>query len=174
MRKQRSSSTHNRRDFLFSFSGLIEIMALTPTAIKSEASAKIYWTKVLIIPWYGRRDMNSAVHQSFEKSELQLERQLDRARCADLIQRTQAAVGTAGTQAGCQRLRRLPEQGVAKRSVGISKVRMIQDVKKLGTKTKDEFLRKMKLPLQRGIQLPCGKAAQHVASKVALRSCSGR
>ena len=37
--------------------------------------------------------------------ELQLERELDRARAADLVEGIEAAVGASGAEAACQRLR---------------------------------------------------------------------
>ena len=43
-------------------------------------------------------------------SELKLERQLDRARAANLVERVEASVGTAGAEAARQGLRRLAEQ----------------------------------------------------------------
>lgn len=46
-------------------------------------------------------------------SELKFERQLDRARAADLIERVEAAVGTAGAQETGQHWGRLGEEGAA-------------------------------------------------------------
>jgi hypothetical protein len=47
-----------------------------------------------------------------EKLELQLERELDRARAADLVERVQAATLAAPSQVAGQRLCRLPEKGI--------------------------------------------------------------
>ena len=45
-------------------------------------------------------------------SELQLESELDRARSADLVERVEAAICATGSQAACQRCRRLTEMRV--------------------------------------------------------------
>jgi len=42
-------------------------------------------------------------------SELKLERQLDRARAANLVERAETAIGAARTEAACQRLGRVAE-----------------------------------------------------------------
>ena len=55
--------------------------------------------------------------------ELQLERQLDRARAADLVERIEAAVCTARTEAARQRCRRNSEQGIGDIVVRRTKIR---------------------------------------------------
>ena len=60
-------------------------------------------------------------------SELKLQRQLDRAWSADLVERIESAIRLAGPQAVRQRLRRAAEQGIGQ--VGwIAEVGVVQDV----------------------------------------------
>src|SRR6266581_1514366 len=96
---------------------------------------------------------------SSHSSELELEGELDGARAADLVEGVETAGRAAGAQAARQCLRRVPEQRAGQVVVGISKVRMVEDVEKLGTETKSKLLGQMKLPLQRNVCLCCPEPA---------------
>ena len=75
----------------------------------------------------------SAIH--FIKSlELQLERELDRARAADLVQRIEASVRVACSEAVRQRLRRISKKRTTYRIVGRAEIRMVEEVKELAEK----------------------------------------
>src|SRR5690242_19809017 len=69
-------------------------------------------------------------------SELKLERQLDRARSADLVERVETAILATGPEAARQGLRRAAEQRAGQVAVGISEVRVVQDVEEFSPKTK--------------------------------------
>src|SRR5208337_1373365 len=101
-------------------------------------------------------------------SELKLERQLDRAWTADLVERIEASVRTAGAEAGRQRLCRLAEQGAGVVVVGRAKVGVVEDVEELRPETEAYFLRDTKLPLKGEIELKRSEAAQDIASEIAL------
>ena len=60
------------------------------------------------------------------QSELKLERELDRARAAELVQRVEAAVCAAGAKAARQRLCREAEQGAGQVIVGKAEVRVVE------------------------------------------------
>ena len=66
--------------------------------------------------------------------ELQLQRQLDRARAADLIQRIEAAALAAAAQIVVQRLRRMPEQRRSEVVDRAAKVGVVEDVEKIGAR----------------------------------------
>jgi hypothetical protein len=100
--------------------------------------------------------------------KLELEGELDGAGAADLVEGVEAAIGAAGAQAACQRLRRVAEQGAGQAVVGIAEVGVVEDVEELGLKTKPHLLSKMKLALQRYIRLRSSETAQHVAPENAL------
>ena len=57
----------------------------------------------------GSEDQNQLFRST---SELKFERQLDRARAANLVQRVEAAIRETGAQAACQRLRGVTEQRI--------------------------------------------------------------
>ena len=89
----------------------------------------------------------SETTRALQKSELHLQRQLDRAGAADLVQGIEAAVGTAGAEAAGKRLRRLAELRAGQYVVGAAEVWVVEDVEELRPETKPEFLGNMKLPL---------------------------
>ena len=70
-------------------------------------------------------------------SELEFEGELDGAGGVE------AAICAAGAQAARQRLRRATEQGAVQGVVGVAEVRVLEDVKELGSKTKPHDLRSM-------------------------------
>ena len=72
----------------------------------------------------------------FYNSELQLERELDRARAADLVQRVQAPVGAAGPQTVPQCLRRVAELGTREISDLGTEVRVVEDIEELSPEAK--------------------------------------
>src|ERR1700674_4391560 len=81
-------------------------------------------------------------------SELKLQRQLDRARPANLVERVKPAIRATGPQAVRQRLRRAAEQGAGQAVGGGAEVRVVQDVEELGSETKPHLFGDAKLPLQ--------------------------
>src|SRR5258707_9864997 len=91
------------------------------------------------------------VKQLPSPSELQLQGQLDRARAADLIERIEAAVGSAGAEAAGKRLRRLAEEWVSQGVVWRAEVRVVEEVEELAAETQPYLLRKVKLPMERDV-----------------------
>src|SRR5215472_17208478 len=71
--------------------------------------------------------------------ELKFQRELNRARAADLVKRVEAAVGTAGAQAARQRAGRVAEQRAGQAVVGIAKVRVVKDVEEFRSETKAQL-----------------------------------
>ena len=65
-------------------------------------------------------------------SELKPERQLDRPRAADLVQRIEAAALAAAAQCAVQRLRRLPEQRRGEVVYRAAEVGVVEDVEDIG------------------------------------------
>jgi len=72
-------------------------------------------------------------------SRLQLQRQLDRARAADLIERVEAALRAAGTQEARQRLRRAANSGLVVMFVGLPKLRWLKILKNSAWKRSPTF-----------------------------------
>src|SRR5258708_6470126 len=107
------------------------------------------------------------------RSELKFQRQLDRARPADLIERVESAIGAAGPQTIRQGLRGPAEQGVGQDVAGIAENWVVQYVEELSPETKVDPLHDVKLPLDSDIRLRRIETPQHVASEIPLRS-SGR
>src|SRR5262249_44738727 len=112
-------------------------------------------------------------------SKLKLQRQLDRARSADLIERIEAAAGAARSQTVRQRLRRTAEQGTGQVVDRIAEVCVVQDVEEFSPETKGRLLGEVKLPLQRNIRLRGPEPSQYVSCEIALlpwrrrrKSCS--
>src|SRR5262245_18200754 len=112
-------------------------------------------------------------------SELKLERRLDRARSADLIDRVETAARPAGPQTVRQRLCRAAEQRAGQAVVGIAEVGVVEDVEELASETKSHLLGDVKDPLHPDIRLRRAEAAQDVASERTLlpggrcsKSCS--
>jgi len=103
-------------------------------------------------------------------SELQLERQLYRARAADLVQRIEATVGAAGAEAACQGLRRVAKLRTRKVVGRRAEVRMVEDIEELRPKKEADLLRNTKLPLNGEVELKRSEAAQNVSSKISLLS----
>ena len=100
--------------------------------------------------------------------ELKLERQLDRARAADLIQWAESAVGPTGAQAARQRLRRVAEKSVGQSIVGRAEVGVVEDIEELSPKAEIHLFSDAKLPLNCNIGLPSSETAQHIAREIAL------
>jgi hypothetical protein len=109
--------------------------------------------------------------RALQKSELHLQRQLDRTGTADLVEGIEAAVGAAGAEAAGKRLRRLAEQRAGQGVVGAAEVRVVEDVEELRPETQLQFLGDVKLPLQRKICLPGPETPQHIAPEIALLPC---
>src|SRR5271165_6605438 len=79
--------------------------------------------------------------------ELQLQRQLDRARPANLIQRIQAAALAAAAQPGVQRLRRKAElrrRHIVDRRTNVG---VVEDVEKIGAGLQRKALAELEQPL---------------------------
>ena len=85
--------------------------------------------------------------------ELKFQGQLDRARAADLVQRAEAAIRTAGAEAARQCFRRVAEQGAGQTVGGRAEIRMVEDVEELGAETKGSLLGDLKLALQSDVGL---------------------
>src|SRR5690348_8570514 len=83
---------------------------------------------------------HSTVGRDADSSELELERQLDRARSADLIERVKSAIRAAGPQTVGQGLRRAAEQRACQDCSRIGEVGVVQDVEELGPETKPHLL----------------------------------
>jgi len=101
-------------------------------------------------------------------SELQLQGQLDRARAADLVERIEAAVGSARAKAAGQSLGRVAKESVGDAVVGRAEVGVIEDVEELATETESDFLGEVKLPLEGDVGLRGSEAAEHVAPEISL------
>jgi hypothetical protein len=99
--------------------------------------------------------------------ELKLERQLDRTRAADLIERVEARPVTSGQAAG-QRLRRLAEECVGQAVVGGAEVWVVEEVEELAPESEPHIVDQVKFPLKCDIRLPRSETPQHIAPEVAL------
>src|SRR6185436_18535756 len=86
-------------------------------------------------------------------SKLQLQRELDRARPANLVERVETATGAARPQTVRQRLGRAAEQRTGEVVVGTAKVGMVEDVEELRPEAKSYLFGDAKLPLQPKVQL---------------------
>ena len=106
--------------------------------------------------------------------ELELEGELDGAGAADLVKGVEAAIRPAGAQAVRQRLCRVAEEGIRKRADGTAEVRVVEDVEELGPETQAQLLGQVKLPLHGKVGLPSSKAAEDVASEIALGTARRR
>lgn len=93
-----------------------------------------------------------------------------RARPADLIKRTEPAIRATRAEAACQCLRRAAKESVRQNIIGRAEVGVVKDVEEFSAKPEANLFRKSKLPLNRDIRLPGSKAAQHIATEVALLS----
>jgi len=100
--------------------------------------------------------------------KLKFEGQLHGAGAADLVERVEAAIGTAGAQAVCQRLRRVAEQGAGQTVDRIPEVRVIENVEELSSEPQPHFFSQLKLALQAEIGLHGIETTRHVAAKIAL------
>ena len=78
--------------------------------------------------------MPSSEHACF--SELKRQRQLDRARAADLVERVEAAVGPARAEAASQCLRRVTKLRTRQVAYGRAEVRVVEDVEELSAEAK--------------------------------------
>src|SRR5579862_383544 len=81
-----------------------------------------------------------------QKSELHLERQLDRAGAADLVQRRESAVLSPAAEEVVQRLCRFAELWRGQIVDRGAKVRMIQNIEEIASDLKREMFVKAKLP----------------------------
>jgi hypothetical protein len=100
--------------------------------------------------------MRSAAVQPSEKnvdSEQQLQRQLHRARAADLVERVKSAALAAAAQPGVQRLRRVSELRRTQVVDGAAEVRVVEDVEEIASETKVNSLGYWKFTLERDIGL---------------------
>src|SRR5262245_57307496 len=88
-------------------------------------------------------------------SKLKFERQLDRARSADLVERVESPISATGPQTVRQRLRRPTEERAGQEVGGITEVGVVQDVEELGSETKPHCLGDAKMPLHPDIRLGC-------------------
>ena len=80
-------------------------------------------------------------------SELKLQRKLNRAWSANLVERIEAPIRASRSQTVGQCLSQAAEQRTGQEVDGIAEVWMVEDVEKLTTETKTYFLGQMKLPL---------------------------
>src|SRR5262249_21453038 len=83
--------------------------------------------------------------------EPKLQRQLDRARSADLVERVEPPVRAARPEAARQGLRRAAEERAGQVVVGIAEVRAVQDVEELSAEVKPNPLGEAKPALQPNI-----------------------
>jgi len=107
-------------------------------------------------------------------SKLHLQRQLNRPRPANLIQRIKPAIRAAGPQAVRQRLRRVAEQRASQHVCWVAEVGVIENVEELGAEAKPHLLSDAKHPLHPDIRLRSVEAAQHVAAEITLLPCGCR
>jgi hypothetical protein len=100
---------------------------------------------------------------------------LDRARAADLVQRIEAAICTASTEAARQHLRRVAELGTREVTARRAEVWMIGDVEELTAEVKGCPLRQPKSSLKGKVSLEGEKAAQYIPPEITLlpSGCSG-
>jgi hypothetical protein len=96
----------------------------------------------------------------------ELERKLNRARSANLIQRIQAAQGLI-ERLGWQTNPALPHEPIKSGEIG-----MVKQVEKLATELKIDSFREVELAMQGKIHLLRAVAVQHVATQGSL--CLGR
>src|SRR5262245_41228250 len=101
-------------------------------------------------------------------SELQLHRELDRARPADLVEGVEPAVGAAGPEAAGQGLRRAAEQPIAQVADRRAEVRVVEDVEELGSEQERCVVAEPEAPLQRNVDLRGPETPQHIAAEIAL------
>src|SRR5262245_33742090 len=103
-------------------------------------------------------------------SELESQRQLDRTRSADLIERIESAVRAAGAEEVSEGLCRAAKERAGKEARGAAKVGMVQDIEKLAPETEAHSLSDAEDPLHADIRLGSVETAQHVAAEIALLS----
>src|SRR5208283_5824002 len=106
--------------------------------------------------------------------ELQLERELDGSRAADLVERVEAAELTAAAEVVVQHLTRITERRGALGSKvvrWIPEVRVVQDVEEIAAELKRKSFRESELAAQRNVPLRGAETAKGVASEIAL--CRG-
>ena len=72
--------------------------------------------------------------------ELKLQGQLDRARTANLVERIEAAVGSAGAEAAGQGLGRVAEESVSDVVVGRAEVWVVEDIEELAARMRSPIL----------------------------------
>src|SRR3954452_17818084 len=98
--------------------------------------------------YHSRSDALGCRNRRAPASKFKLQRKLNRAWSANLIERIQTTICAAGPQAVRQCLRRLTEQGACQVVGRTAKVRMIEDVEELSSEPKSNALSQVKLPLQ--------------------------
>src|SRR5215472_3804720 len=77
-------------------------------------------------------------------SELKFQRQLNRARAADLVQGIEAAALPATAQGVGQHLRRLTELRRTQVIYGAAEIRVVEDIEEIGPRLKEKLLGKRK------------------------------
>src|SRR5215469_4948363 len=107
-----------------------------------------------------------------DRSELELEGELDRARTADLVERIEAAALAAAAQRVVEHLGRPPELRRAEVVDRDAEVRVIEDVEEISSRLKRKSFGESKLATQCKVPLRCAESTQSIASKIAL--CRGR
>src|SRR5262249_21704410 len=111
---------------------------------------------------------------AFKLLELKLERKLDRARSADLVERVETAVRAPGAQTVGQRLSRAAEHRAGQAVDRVGEIRVVEDVEELGPETKPGPLCNPKDSLEGNIGLRRPEAPQDVPAKIPLRPDWGR
>jgi hypothetical protein len=100
--------------------------------------------------------------------ELQLERELDRARASDLVEGVEAAELATGTEVVVEHLRRLAELRKAQIIDRAAEVRVVQDVEEVASELQRKSFGEAELAAQCDVPLGSAKAAQGVASEIAF------
>ena len=113
------------------------------------------------------------VVQPGANSEHQLQRQLRRARAADLVQRIEAAGLAAGAERGSEHLGRLAEQRRGHVVDRGAEVGVVEDVEEVGARLQRKALVKFELAAQRQIDLGRAESVEDIAAEIALDRSGG-
>ena len=131
----------------------------------------------MIVAWRSFGDAHDGtmrLHGHANLLKLNLQRQLDRARPPNLIERVETTI-RAAAQTIRQHLRRPAKRStIGKIVIGIAEVRVVQDVKGFGPETKRGGFGEAKSPLYSDIPLRRVEAPQNVAPEIALLTIGGR
>ena len=111
--------------------------------------------------------------QIFLALEYQLQRQLCRARAADLVQRIEAAGLAAGAERCSEHLGGLAEERRAHIVGRRAEIGVVEDVEEIGARLEGEALIELELPAQRQIDLGRAESVEDVAAESSLNGARG-